>query len=291
MKIAILGARGMLGRDLGDICRAAGHETVEYDLPGLDLTDPPWVFRTIPKCDWVVNCAAYTDVDGAQSHRGEAFAVNCDGARNVARACARKRIRLLHISTDYVFNGYRSTPYSENDEPDPINIYGASKLAGEKAVKGEGGRYAIVRTQALFGRHGHNFVKAVIRLLQQKDSVGVVVDQVTCPTYTRHLAEAIERLLQLDVTGVVHVSAEGECSWYRFAREIASCVRPAVEIKPITSVDLGRPAPRPPYAVLDKKRFTLLTGRKMPHWQQGLHEYLREEGLLPGERAAGDENR
>ncbi|RKX32035.1 MAG: dTDP-4-dehydrorhamnose reductase [Verrucomicrobia bacterium] len=290
MKITILGARGMLGRDLGDICRAAGHETVEYDLPELDVTDAVGVFRTIPECDWVVNCAAYTDVDGAQSHREEAFAVNCDGARNVARACARKRIPLLHISTDYVFNGYRNTPYAENDEPDPINIYGASKLAGEKAIKAEGGRYVIVRTQALFGRHGHNFVKAIIRLLQEKDSLGVVVDQVTCPTYTRHLAEAVESLLHLDFTGVIHVSAEGECSWYRFAREIAAHVRPSVEINPITSVDLGRPARRPPYAVLDKKRFTLLTGRKMPHWQQGLVEYLQEEGLLPAEGRQGEEN-
>jgi len=285
MKIIVLGARGMLGSDLCAVCEQAGHEVRGYDLPELDIGDPGDVWKKIVDCDWVINCAAYTDVDGAQSHREEAFAVNCDGARNVARACARKKIRLLHFSTDYVFNGYRNVPYSENDDPDPINVYGASKLAGEKAIKAEGGRFVIVRTQALFGRHGHNFVKAVVKLMEERDTLDVVVDQVTCPTYTRHLAVAVEGLLHLDYTGVLHVSAEGECSWYRFAREIAALVKPEVQVNPVTSVDLARPAPRPPYAVLDKKRYTLLTGKEMPHWQRGLEEYLAEEGWVAGKES------
>lgn len=281
----------MLGRDIQGVCERAGHEVTGYDLPELDVTDPNGVFRKIIECDWVINCAAYTDVDGAQSDRERAFAVNCDGARNVARACARKSVPLIHFSTDYVFSGYRNVPYNENDEPDPLNIYGASKLAGEKAIKAEGGRYIIVRTQALFGKHGHNFVKAIVRQIREKDSIGVVVDQVTCPTYTRHLAQAIEGLLHLDFSGILHISAEGECSWFRFAREIASYVRPEVQINPITSQDLGRPARRPPYAVLDKKRYTLLTGKKMPHWREGLEEYLAEERWLtrPGTPAGGEE--
>ncbi len=282
MKVTVVGSRGMLGSDLVAAGRRRDLEIQGLDLPEIDLTKFRDVLGVLPVSDWVVNCAAYTNVDGAEKERAAAHAVNAQGAGNIARACRKKKMRLMHISTDYVFNGKLKRPYREEDRPDPINVYGASKLAGEKEVRAEGGRFLIVRTQALFGRHGHNFVKAIMRRIWEHpgEVLKVVDDQITAPTYTRHLAEALLDLLELEHGGVVHVSAEGECSWYEFAREIAALAAPGTPVEPITSEELERAAPRPPYTVLNKHRFLIWTGRRMPEWRVGLREYLEEEGWL-----------
>lgn len=268
----------MLGHDLAAACSRAGHEVIGLDLPELDIAHYENVWAMVPACDWVVNCAAYTHVDGAESHRDEAFAVNAVGARNVARVCTKKKIRLLHISTDYVFDGRRRRPYRESDRPNPLNVYGASKLAGEKAIRAQGGRYLIVRTQSLFGAHGHNFVQAILARLAEKpqEPLRVVHDQISSPTYTVHLAEALTRLLPLAHTGIVHVSASGACSWYEFARAIVEAVGASVPVVPITSAELARPAARPAYSELDKRRYRSWTGHTLPSWQEGLAAYLRE---------------
>lgn len=264
-----------------DAGRAAGFDMEGFDLPELDIRDFNSVRDTLPVCDWVVNCAAYTRVDDAERERQAAFAVNAEGALSVARVCARRGVRLLHISTDYIFDGRKGRPYVETDSPEPLGVYGASKLAGEKAVRAEGGRFLIVRTQSLFGKRGPNFVRAIVEKIQKGATpLRVVNDQVSSPTYTRHLADALTRLIKLDKQGVVHVSASGSCSWFDFARAIVARLRPSVEVVPISSQELGRPAPRPAYSVLDNSLYISWTGAPLPSWHEGLAAYIKEEGWI-----------
>jgi dTDP-4-dehydrorhamnose reductase len=281
MKVAVIGFKGMLGSDLVSSCQGAKLDVQGLDLPEFDIRDFKMVIAKLPQVEWVVNCAAYTRVDDAESHREDAFAVNADGAHSVAHACARRHVKLLHISTDYLFDGRKSRPYTERDSPNPMGVYGASKLAGEKAVRAEGGQYLVVRTQSLFGVRGPNFVRSIARQLKEGTApLRVVRDQVSSPTYTRHLADALVRLILLDKEGVVHVAASGSCSWFDFAKAIAARVRPGAEIVPISAGELARPAPRPDYSVLDTHLFQSWTGQAMPPWERGLDEYLAEEKLI-----------
>jgi len=277
MKVVVLGAKGMLGSDLVAACLDQGMQTIGYDLDELDITDFHAVRKRLPLADWVINCAAYTRVDEAETNRDAAYDINAEGARHVARTCAKKRMKTVYISTDYVFDGNRRRPYLEQDQTNPLNVYGASKLAGEKAVRSEGGEYLLVRTQSLFGAKGRNFVRAIIEKLERSDEpLRVVEDQVTAPTYTRHLADAILRLLRVQASGIVHVTASQECTWHQFAQAIAERVKPGASILPVGSAELNLPAARPPYAVLDNRRYRLLTGHRMPTWAEGLDAYLRE---------------
>jgi dTDP-4-dehydrorhamnose reductase len=266
----------MLGHDLTAACREAGHEVFGYDLPELDLTKDDGGLDRVPPGDWVVNCAAYTDVDGAQSHRDTAFAVNAGGAGRAAAWCAGRGVPFVHISTDYVFDGMSKIPYREDAPVHPLNVYGESKLRGEEAVQAAGGRHLIVRTQSLFGIHGKNFVAAILQRLEAGGPLKVVNDQASCPTYTAHLAAAILHLMRCGRLGIVHVSASGECTWFEMACAIARSVRPDSVIQPVTAQEFGRPARRPAYSVLDKSRYEEWTGRRMPSWQDGLEAYLAE---------------
>lgn len=281
MKVTIIGFRGMLGLDLVTACEKEGYECSVFDLPEMDITSYESVAVQIPETDVVINCAAYTRVDDAEMHREEAFAVNAEGARNVARAAHRRQARLVHISTDYIFDGTKSKPYTERDTPCPLNLYGGSKLAGEKAVRAEGGRFLIVRTQSLYGTNGRNFVKSIVQKLKNNEEpLRVVSDQVSAPTYTVHLADAIIRLLKTKKNGIVHVAASHECSWFDFASAIVARVKPGVRIEPILASQLGLPAIRPMYSVLDKRRYTTWTKHVMPSWEEGLVEYLKAEGWV-----------
>jgi dTDP-4-dehydrorhamnose reductase len=280
MKVAVIGCNGMLGTDLVAACRTAGIEVLGLDLPGFDITKFEGVRANLPEVDRVVNCAAYTRVDDAESQRDQAYAVNAEGAGNVARICSARNIGLLQISTDYVFDGRKGSAYSEDDPVNPLSIYGASKLAGEELVRGAGGRSLIVRTQSLFGLRGANFVRTIAQRLKRSDEpLRVVNDQFSSPTYTRHLAAAIVRLLQLDREGIVNVTASGFCSWFEFAQAIAARVKPGAGIIPVGAVEYPRPATRPAYSVLDAKRYREWTGSALPSWQKGLDEYLAEEKL------------
>lgn len=281
MRLLVLGSKGMLGRDLVSSAKAAGIQTIGYDIDELDITDARQVKSQLPRADWVVNCAAYTRVDDAEKEREQAYAINSEGPHNLARECRKKRMRLLHISTDYVFDGARGEPYRETDQTNPVSVYGASKLAGEKAVRSEGASYLIVRTQSLFGLHGPNFVRSIGRkLLSGETPLRVVDDQVSAPTYTRHLADALLRLMDAKAQGIVHVAATRACSWFDFAKAIAAHVQPGAAVEPIKAADLGLPAVRPPYSVLDMTRFRQLTGHVMPSWEAGLEDYLKQEGAL-----------
>ena len=278
MRVVIIGANGMLGRDLAMACQAGGIETLGFDLPGVDITRDSGGLDKTPDGDWVVNCAAYTDVDGAETHRDLAFAVNADGAGRVARWCASKGIPLLHISTDYIFDGQLGRPILEEDPANPLGVYGESKLAGETAIKAAGGPHIIVRTQALFGIQGKSFIRAILAKLEKSDEpLRVVNDQTVCPTYTRHLAQGILHLMALRKRGTVHLSATGACTWYEFACAIAARVKPKALIQPVSSAEYPRSARRPAYSVLDKNRYEAWTGHRAPDWREGMVEYLREE--------------
>ncbi|MGQ9662556.1 MAG: dTDP-4-dehydrorhamnose reductase [Kiritimatiellia bacterium] len=278
MRIVVLGANGMLGRDLVDACEARGWAVAGFDLPELDIAAERPALERLPHCDWVVNCAAYTDVDGAETNREAAYAVNCIGAGRVARWCAAEKIRLLHISTDYIFDGLSTVPYVESDVPNPLNVYGRSKYEGELVVRSMHEKALIVRTQSLFGIHGRNFVKSILRKSAQgTKKLHVVYDQISCPTYTRHLADAILKLVAGNHSGTVHVSASGQCSWYEFACAIVEATHAEVDVEAIPAERYGSPARRPPYSVLSKELYRRWTGHNMPTWKEGLNAYLREE--------------
>ncbi|HPA78904.1 MAG TPA: dTDP-4-dehydrorhamnose reductase [Kiritimatiellia bacterium] len=280
MKIVVLGSRGMLGTDLMTAAREKGHAVLGLDQPAIDIGDYNNIWRHIPPCDWIINCAAYTNVDRAETHPAEAFSVNSEGALNVALVALRKKVRLLHISTDYVFDGHRRRPYSEKIHPNPINVYGASKLAGEKNIRGSGCSYIIVRTQSLFGLHGHNFVKAILNQIAKGErDLKVVMDQISSPTYTAHLAQGLLKLLEAPDRQILHLSATGSCSWYDFARAIVEEVHANAQVIPIPSSDIRRHAKRPAFSVLDNRTCEALTGYTMPTWEQGLREYLKGEKL------------
>jgi dTDP-4-dehydrorhamnose reductase len=280
MKVAVIGCNGMLGTDLVAACSSAGIEALGLDLPGFDVTKFDGVRANIPAVDRVVNCAAYTRVDDAETQRDPAYAVNAEGAGNVARICSARNIGLIHISTDYVFDGRKGSAYSEDDPVNPVNVYGASKLAGEELVRGAGGRSLIIRTQSLYGVRGANFVRAIVQRLKKSDEpLRVVNDQFTSPTYSRHLAAAIVRLLQSEREGIVNVVASGHCSWFEFAQEIIARVKPGAGIVPVGAAEYARPAPRPAYSVLSTKRYREWTGSALPTWKKGLEEYIAEEKL------------
>ncbi len=278
MKVLVLGARGMLGRDLVPLV-SRKHEVSCKDIQDFDITDRQIALNQIGACrpDWVINAAAYTDVDGCESKAELAFAVNAEGARNVALGCARADCRLIHLSTDYVFDGESRTPYPiEGVSPNPRNVYGASKLQGERYVQESLEEHLILRTAWMYGKHGKNFVDTIVRLGKEKEELRVVNDQRGSPTFTRDLSEAILRLLEEKARGIVHVTNSGECTWFDFARRILELALPErkVRVIPISSKELARPAARPPYSVLDCSRYESITGLKIRHWEEALKEYL-----------------
>lgn len=274
MKTIIFGVKGMLGSDLLNVCEKNGIEAIGYDLPELDLSDSNADLESLPSCDWVINCAAYTNVDGAEGDFDTAMAVNSTAAGIIARFCKQRDVPMVHISTDYVFDGTKTTPYSEKDEVKPINAYGRSKLAGEELVYNIWNKHIIVRTQSLFGLNGKNFIKAICERIESGQPLKVVDDQVSCPTFTHDLSDAIIRLLYVSRYGTVNVSSEGACSWHEFACAIVDVVKPGTEVRAVGSVEFPMPAKRPAYSVLSKKRYEEWTGAKMPSWQDALRRYL-----------------
>jgi dTDP-4-dehydrorhamnose reductase len=248
----------MLGRD---VVRASGG--VGLSRAELDVTDPDAVRRAISSDDLVFNCAAYTNVDGAESDPDGALRVNRDGARNVADAAGT----VVYVSSDYVFDGSKGEPYVESDPTGPLSSYGHSKLEGERATAEANPRHFIVRSSWLFGPGGRNFVETMLGLGPE---VRVVDDQVGCPTFTGHLAEALVRLAGTEDHGVHHMAASGACSWFEFAREIFHRAGVDTRVEPCTTADFPRPAPRPAYSVLESER-----GHRLPTWQEGLDAYLK----------------
>jgi dTDP-4-dehydrorhamnose reductase len=260
--IHVVGAGGMLGQD---VVRASGGAAVSLTHAELDVTDAAAVREALAGAA-VINCAAYTDVDGAESHSAAAHAVNEEGARKVAEAAGR----VLYVSTDYVFDGSKGTPYVESDATAPIQEYGRSKLAGERATADANPDHLIVRSSWLFGAAGRNFVETILGLASERDELRVVSDQVGCPTFTGHLAEALLALAAGGERGLMHVAGGGSCSWFEFAREIVERAGVDSRVQPCSSDEFPRPARRPAYSVLASERGS----PALPAWQDGLDAYL-----------------
>ncbi len=278
MKILVLGAKGMLGRDLLPIL-SIRHEVIGKDIQDFDLTDRRRVQEEIVACPpgMVINLAAYTDVDGSESNRRLAFSVNGEGALHVALACDHCGCKMIHLSTDYVFDGTSKTPYREDFPPHPLNAYGESKLRGERYIQRILENHLIIRTEWLYGKHGKNFVDTMLRLAGQQEELRVVDDQKGSPTFTRDLGTAIDRLVEEEIRGVIHVTNSGSCTWFDFARkilELKTIMPGKVRVIPISSSELSRPAKRPAYSILDCSRFEKTTGWPLRTWEEGLREYL-----------------
>ena len=284
MRVAVTGAAGMLGRELAAVLSAAPqrHELVLLTRSGCDITQPKVVRTSLAAArpQVVIHAAAYTDVDGCELDPGRALQVNTEGTRHVAQAAAECRARLIYISTDYVFDGTQRRPYTEADTPNPLSVYGRSKLEGEHAVR-EHPDHLVVRTAWVYGRYGRHFISAILQRAQRGQPLRVVQDQVGCPTWTRDLAQALAALLASDATGIVHAAGGGFCSRHEFAvaaveEAAARGLAPWVPVEPISSAEAPRPAPRPPYSVLNSRRLAQLGIGPLPEWRQALEQFLED---------------
>ncbi|HYJ23135.1 MAG TPA: dTDP-4-dehydrorhamnose reductase [Solirubrobacterales bacterium] len=275
MKVLVTGAAGMLGRDVMLAAGNAGHDVVGFGRAELDITNSAALAKKfdLERPDIVINCAAWTDVDGAETAEEAAFAVNGTGAGNVAAAAATVGAAVVYVSSDYIFDGAKAAPYVESDQPAPLSAYGRTKLAGEEATVAANKRHFVVRSAWLFGIGGPNFVETMLRLAGSGNEVLVVRDQVGSPTYTWHLAYGIVRLIEGIEFGIHHMAAAGQCSWYEFAREIFEQSKVECKVLSITTEEFGRPAPRPPFSALTSQREHAI---RLPSWQDGLAGYLAQ---------------
>ncbi|UGS39043.1 dTDP-4-dehydrorhamnose reductase [Capillimicrobium parvum] len=275
MKLLITGAGGMLGHRVCERATALGHDVAACKRADLDITDPDDCLRVVEDFgpEAIVNCAAWTDVDGAESDLDGAMAANGTGAGNIARAAADVGARIVHVSTDYVFNGDKAEPWLESDAVDPQSVYGLTKLRGEEQVADATPRHAIVRTAWVFGVGGGNFVDTMLRLGAERDEVSVVTDQVGCPTWTGHLADALIEVAERDDFGIHHIAGQGACSWNELALEIFDQAGISCRVLPTTSEAFKRPAPRPAFSVLGTERPDPIV---LPPWQQGVAGHLAE---------------
>ena len=267
----------MLGQDLVAAAKAAGHEVLAFPRADLDITDGAALLRALrdARPDVVVNSAAWTDVDCAEADEAGAVAVNGAGAGNVAAAAAACGAWTIHVSSDYVFDGRKGAPYVESDPVGPLSAYGRSKLAGERAVAEEAPeRHTTVRSSWLFGPGGRCFPATILRLAAERDGLNVVDDQIGCPTFTGHLAEALVDLAERNErpVGVLHVAGGGRCSWFEFAREIVAGAGVTCEVKPCSTEEFPRPATRPANSVLRSERGG--EAPVLPEWREGLARYM-----------------
>jgi dTDP-4-dehydrorhamnose reductase len=280
MKIAITGAGGMLGQALSPCLESRGHETIDLPKEELNVTNfsrVKEVLSNIKDLDLVIHCAAYTKVDQAESEPGLAYFINAYGTENIAVVCNHLNVPMLYVSTDYVFDGEQKQPYTPWDLTHPLSVYGKSKLAGEMAVQRHLTKFYIVRTSWLYGPHGKNFVETIISLADARKPLRIVSDQIGSPTCTLSLAEVIADLITTERWGVYHASDDGITSWYEFAKAIVQ--DPSIQVSPIETKDMPRPATRPKYSVLDKTSLINTIGRELPSWQDSLNTYLQLRAL------------
>ena len=277
--LLVIGAKGMLGRDLMGILNSSfsNDEVIGWDIEEMDIQKEDESITRIEKIrpEIVIHLAAYTDVDGCELNKKKAFSVNAEGTKHVALAASKCRAKMVYLSTDYVFDGDKKEPYLESDSPHPLNVYGLSKLKGEQYVQEWVKDSLIVRTQWLYGPSGKNFVTSILQQARKKAELSIVNDQMGSPTYTADLARAISELIQLDARGIFHAANSDPCTWYAFGQEILklSGVN-QVRVIPISSRELGRPAARPPYSVLNCQKLKRETGLTMRPWSEALKDCL-----------------
>lgn len=278
-RLLVIGAKGMLGRDLVEILHSSFpiDEVFGWDIDEIDIREENSTVAKIESIrpETVINLAAYTDVDGCELNEEKAFAINAEGMKHVALGAQRYRAKVVYLSTDYVFDGNKSEPYLEDDPPHPLNVYGRSKLKGEQYVQELAKDALIVRTQWLYGRYGKNFVTSILHQAREKRVLSIVNDQMGSPTYTADLAKAISVLIQSDATGIFHVANGDCCTWYTFGQAILKLSgMEGVEVIPISSKELGRPAPRPSYSVLSTQKLKRKTGMTLRPWSEAVKDYL-----------------
>lgn len=278
MKVLVTGIKGQLGFDIVNECNTRGIEAVGVDIEEMNITDKVAVEEVIAnsKVDAVIHCAAYTAVDAAEDNIELCRRVNVDGTKNIAEVCKTLNIRMMYFSTDYVFNGMGEDFWRENDNREPINVYGKTKCEGEEVIEKILKNYFIIRISWVFGINGNNFIKTMLRLGKEHQSIRVVNDQIGSPTYTKDLAKLAVDMVQTDCYGVYHATNEGICSWYDFACEIFKQAKMDVEVIPVDSTAFPVKAKRPKNSrlskdALDNKGFT-----RLPTWQDAVKRYLKE---------------
>jgi dTDP-4-dehydrorhamnose reductase len=275
MRVLVVGGGGQLGRELSALHNAA-RPIIALSHAECDIAVPGDAARALTdhRPDVVVNCAAYTRVDAAEAEPEVAYRNNAHGPELLAQACQAHRVGLVHMSTDYVFDGTATEPIDEMARTNPLGVYGASKFAGEQAVRAHCAHHQIVRTAWLYGQDGPNFVLTMLRLGAERDEVRVVADQRGAPTWTGHLAPALLRLAERGAPGTYHLTNSGETTWHALAEAVMRGAGLACRVVPISTAEYGAPAPRPAYSVLDDRAWQLLGEAPLPPWQEGLEAYL-----------------
>ncbi len=278
MLVLVTGFNGQLGYDVVKELTAKGHEAVGVGRSELDITDESAVSSYVQNLspEAIIHCAAYTNVDAAETDQEGAYKVNALGTKYLAEAAKFVGAKMVYVSTDYVFDGAGTEPYEVNHPTKPLGVYGETKLVGEKFLQETLEKHFIVRTAWVYGINGNNFVKTMLKLGQDRKELGVVYDQVGSPTYTVDLAKFLVELIDSEKYGVYHASNEGVCSWHEFAVEIFKQAGMEIQVNPLTSDQFPRPAARPKYSVLSKKKIEEEGFTPLRDWKEALREYLKE---------------
>ena len=278
MRVLVTGVKGQLGHDVMDELAAKGIEGIGVDVEEMDITDADACQRVIKeaKPDAVIHCAAYTAVDAAEDNVELCRKGNADGTRNIAKVCKELDIKMMYISTDYVFNGQGERPWEPDDHREPLNVYGLTKYEGEIAVEQNVEKFFTVRIAWVFGINGKNFIKTMLRLGKERGAVSVVDDQIGSPTYTYDLAKLLVEMIQTDRYGRYHATNEGLCSWYEFACEIFKQAGMDVKVSPVDSSSFPAKAKRPSNSRMSKEKLTENGFDRLPSWQDALGRYLKE---------------
>ncbi|MEE8470815.1 MAG: dTDP-4-dehydrorhamnose reductase [Dehalococcoidia bacterium] len=277
MRALVTGSAGMLAKDVIPQLSELGHEVVAPSEKDFDIADLDTVRVAVSrhKPEVIINCAAYTLVDEAETEEHQAVMINGFAVQNLCLVCQERDIPLVHFSTDYVFDGDKEGPYTIYDEPDPASAYGRSKLLGERYVLWLLNKFYLIRTAWLFGHHGRNFIETMLELGQSRKQISVVNDQKGCPTWTRHLAQTVAGLIETRRYGIYHATNSEPTTWFDFAREIFRLANMDVEVLPVTTDQFPRPAKRPRNSVLDPFPLPQVLGRVMPSWREALDEYMQ----------------
>ena len=270
MRLLVTGYKGQLGHDLVNELAKRGHEGVGVDIEEMDITDPAACRKVITesKVDGVIHCAAYTAVDAAEDNREVCMKINAQGTENIAAVCEELDIKMMYISTDYVFNGNGERPWEPDDEREPLNVYGESKYRGELAVTGHVKKFFIVRIAWVFGINGKNFIKTMLRVGKERGAASVVADQIGSPTYTYDLSRLLVDMMETEKYGFYHATNEGLCSWYEFACEIYRQAGLDVKVTPVTSDEYPAKAKRPFNSRMSKEKLTQNGFERLPAWQE-----------------------
>ena len=276
MRILVTGVKGQLGYDVVNELKKRGHTPIGVDVEEMDITDASAVEKEIKKepLDAVIHCAAYTAVDAAEDNRELCMRVNAEGTRNIARVCRELDLKMVYISTDYVFDGEGERPWEPDDPREPLNVYGESKYQGELAVEEYLEKYFTVRIAWVFGVNGKNFIKTMLRLAESQKEINVVNDQIGSPTYTYDLAVLLADMVETEKYGRYHATNEGLCTWYEFAKEIFRQAEVDIRVNPVSSDEFPAKAKRPHNSRMDKRKLVRNGFRPLPPWQDALKRYL-----------------